>query len=70
MAAFAGLFLQGPRGRLSNLERYETTLFRSSTKVLHELQRLQAMRAGERVPAPAALDVDITINGNEAGNPE
>jgi hypothetical protein len=55
---------------LSNLERYETTLFRSLTKALHELQRLQAMRAGERVSAPVALDVDVTIDGNRAANPE
>jgi hypothetical protein len=55
---------------LSNLERYETTLFRSLTRALHELQRLQAIRAGERVPAPAAVDVDVSINGNGLVNPE
>ena len=55
---------------LSNLERYENTLFRSLTRTLHELQRLQAKRAGERVPAPAAVDVDVSINGNGAVNPE
>ena len=55
---------------LSSLERYETTLFRSLTKALHELQRLQAVRAGERVPAPAAVDVDVSINGNGLVNPE
>lgn len=55
---------------MSNLERYETTLFRSLTKALHELQRLQAISAGERVPAPAAVDVDVSINGNGAVNPE
>ena len=55
---------------LSNLEWYETTLVRSLTKALHELQRLQAVRAGERVPAPAAVDVDVSINGNGLVNPE
>ena len=49
---------------LSNLDRYEITLFRSLTRALHELQRLQAMRAGERVPAPAVVDVDVSINGD------
>ena len=55
---------------LSNLEQYENTLFRSLTRTLHELQRLQAAKAGERVPAPAAVDVDVSINGNGAVNPE
>jgi hypothetical protein len=55
---------------LSNLERYETTLFRSFTRACHELERIQAKRAGERVPAPAALDVDISISGNGAVNGE
>jgi hypothetical protein len=55
---------------MSNLERYETTLSRSWLRTLHELQRLQAIRAGERVPAPAAVDVEVSINGNGAVNPE
>ena len=50
----------------SNLERYETALFRSFTRALHEVQRLQAMRAGERVPAPAILDVDLDLKGAPA----
>ena len=37
-------------------------------EALHELQRFQAIRAGERVPAPAAVDVDVNINGNGAIN--
>ena len=36
---------------LSNLDRYENTLFRSLMRALHELQRLQAMRAAEPVPS-------------------
>ena len=48
----------------ANLWRHETALSRSWSRALHELQRLQAMRAGERVPAPAAVDVDVSINGN------
>jgi hypothetical protein len=47
----------------SNLERHETALFRSFTKALRELQRLQARRAGERMPAPAILDVDLDLKG-------
>jgi hypothetical protein len=37
------------------------TLRRSMFRALHELQRLQAIRAGERVAAPAILDVDVNL---------
>ena len=47
---------------LGNLWRHEAALHRSFSRSLHELQRLQAIRAGERVPAPAAVDVDIIYN--------
>ncbi|HUO05784.1 MAG TPA: hypothetical protein VMU16_11365 [Candidatus Binataceae bacterium] len=43
----------------SNLERYETALSRSISRALHELQRLQAVRAGERVSPPIAVDIDV-----------
>lgn len=43
----------------SKLSRYETTLERSLYRALHELQRVQAGRSGQRVPLPAVLDVDI-----------
>ena len=55
---------------MSNLERYETTLSRSWLRMLHELQRLQAIRAGERVPTPAVVDVDVSINGDGPGDPK
>jgi hypothetical protein len=51
----------------ANLWRHEAALSRSWSKTL---QRLQAIRAGERVPAPAAVDVEVSINGNGAVNPE
>jgi predicted secreted protein len=54
----------------THLSRYEVALSRSLLRNLHELQRLQAMRAGERVPPPAAVDVDVNINGNGVINPE
>lgn len=40
--------------------RYETTIERSMYKALHELQRLQAARLGQKVPAPLAVDIDMT----------
>ena len=55
---------------LDRLWRYEEALTRSLLRTLHELQRLQAIRAGERVPPPAAVDVDVNINGNGLVNPK
>ena len=40
--------------------RYETMLERGIYKALHELQRIQAARNGERPPAPIAVDVDVS----------
>lgn len=39
--------------------RYETSIERGLYKALHELQRLQAIRNGQDVPPPAALDVSF-----------
>jgi hypothetical protein len=45
----------------SKLSRYETAIWRSLYKALHELQRLQAARhaQGDVLP-PIALDVDVS----------
>jgi hypothetical protein len=46
--------------------RYETMLERSLYKALHELERIQSKRNGEKVPPPLALDVNISddkVNG-------
>lgn len=40
--------------------RYEIMLERSLYKALHELQRLQADRKGEKVPLPVVVDMDIS----------
>jgi hypothetical protein len=41
------------------LWRHERALTRSLQGILHELQRLQAIRAGEAVAAPAVIDLDV-----------
>lgn len=38
--------------------RYEASIERGFYRALHELQRLQAMRSGQSVPTPIAVDVD------------
>lgn len=45
---------------LTKLSRYETALERGLYRALHELQRLQAARAGLAVSAPAVLDVNVS----------
>lgn len=44
---------------LEKIIRYETTIERSFFRALHELQRLQAVRLGEKVTAPLAIDVNV-----------
>lgn len=39
--------------------RYETSIERGIYKSLHELQRLQASRTGNKPPLPVAIDVDV-----------
>ena len=51
--------------RILRLNRYETTLDRQFYKAMHELQRLQAARRGEHVPAPEAVDVTISTTENK-----
>jgi hypothetical protein len=48
---------------LERVARYEAHLARQMLQALHELQRLQAARAGQPVPVPAVLDV--TLNAPE-----
>lgn len=48
--------------------KYERHLSGEMYRALHELERVQARRGGELVPAPAALDVDVAVR-SEAGNP-
>ena len=50
----------GLKGDADLFFRYETMLERSIYKALHELQRIQAARAGEKPSLPVAVDVDIS----------
>jgi hypothetical protein len=51
---------------LQKITRYEAHLSRQLYQALHELQRLQAVRAGEAVPAPSALDITLDASGGAA----
>jgi hypothetical protein len=47
-------------------QRYATGMEQQLYRGLHELERLQRMRRGERLPAPAALDVTVHTEPREA----
>ena len=47
---------------LSNLWRDEAALSRSLLRNMHELERLQAKRAGQVVPVPEVVDVDLNVS--------
>ena len=67
---FARAFVTGS-AEVATLIRYETSLERGLHRALHELQRLQAARAGQFVPPPAVLDIQIgdAILRNEPNDP-
>jgi len=48
---------------LDNLARYEGALRREVFRCLHELERRQAARRGQHVPAPVAVDVTVDAKG-------
>ncbi len=52
----------GNNDTYSKFIRYEASIERGIYKALHELQRIQAARNGEKPPAPIAIDVDISDN--------
>jgi hypothetical protein len=45
---------------LAKLSRYESAMQRNLLRMMHELQRIQAIRKGEPVSAPQAIDIDVT----------
>ncbi|MDD3284361.1 MAG: hypothetical protein PHZ07_02090 [Patescibacteria group bacterium] len=46
------------RDTYGKLIRYEASIERGIYKALHELQRIQATRMGEKVPLPMAVDIN------------
>ncbi|PIP32330.1 hypothetical protein COV53_01715 [Candidatus Gottesmanbacteria bacterium CG11_big_fil_rev_8_21_14_0_20_37_11] len=47
-------------GSTERILRYETTIERGIYKALHELQRIQAARAGDKPFTPLAIDLDVS----------
>jgi hypothetical protein len=59
-----GFAREADRDSFAKLSRYEAGIERALYRALHELQRLQAMRAGKPVLPPVAVDIDVA--GSEA----
>ena len=53
--------LETTPGPFLNLWRHDAALSRSMLRTLHELERLQAKRAGKDIPVPAIVDVDLSL---------
>jgi hypothetical protein len=53
----------------ANLWRHERALIHGLHRTLHELQRLQAMRRGEVVPAPATIDLHLSADSPSSVDP-
>lgn len=50
----------GYKDTYGKLIRYEASIERGIYKALHELERTQATRRGEKPPLPIAIDVDVS----------
>lgn len=59
---YATRALEDYERHLGILHRHEEMLVRSVLKMMHELERLQAQRAGRYVPPPVAVDLNVDIN--------
>jgi len=55
----AAMNLESVQPLVSVFQRYEGTILQRLLRILHELERLQRMRHGEQLPAPAALEVSV-----------
>ena len=58
-------FFRQRDGSFLTLSRYEATLERGVYRALHELQRLQAVREGNDLAPPVAMDVDLDVTVRE-----
>ena len=60
---------EGVQQLVNTYQRYETGIALRLARTLHELERVQRMRKGDNVPAPAAVDVTITSHTDRTDKP-
>jgi hypothetical protein len=51
----------------ANFQRYESAMENKLYRAMNELERLQRMRQGERIPAPATVDVAVHTESGGVG---
>jgi hypothetical protein len=54
---------------VSTFQRYESAITLRLFRALHELERLQRTRQGEKLPAPTAIDVTIDVDRHVTAGP-
>lgn len=53
---------------LQKFQRYETSIENKFYRALTQLERLQRLRGGEKIPAPASLDVNVHREGDDVAS--
>lgn len=53
---------------VGTFQRYESAISTRMVRAMHELERLQRMRKGEALPAPAAIDVNVFATTKMGGS--
>jgi hypothetical protein len=62
----ATMHYEGVQRLVNTFQRYETSIALKLFRILHELERLQRMRKGGRMPAPAVVDVTLQIDPSKS----
>jgi hypothetical protein len=65
----ATMHYEGVQRLVNIFQRYEAAIALKLFRTLHELERVQRMRNGDHVPAPAAVDVTVTTHTSKADEP-
>jgi hypothetical protein len=53
------------KDELDRLLRYEGAIERQFYRAMNQLERLQRLRSGDKVPAPVELDVNVDVGGSD-----
>ncbi|MGE4574508.1 hypothetical protein [Parachlamydia sp.] len=56
---FSDAFRRSGGNHMQVLSRYESTIEKAFYKAIHELQRIQAMRMGQPILTPIAIDINV-----------
>jgi len=56
---FSDAFRRSGGNHMQVLSRYESAIEKAFYKAIHELQRIQAMRMGQPILAPIAIDISV-----------